>query len=77
MADIDRERLALLKARYGKPVKRSTVAVRSAGARIRARSKGLAAVTDKARRNRTLEASADGQSIRASFAGALKRARRT
>jgi hypothetical protein len=76
MADIDRERLALLKARYGKPVKRSLTNVRTAGAQFRAGSKGLAAMTDKAGRNRTLEA-ADGRSLRASLAGALKRSSRT
>jgi hypothetical protein len=77
MTDIDLERLARLRARYGKPAKRSTAAVRSAGARFRDRSKGLAASTDKTRRNRTLEPSADGRSIRASLAGALRRSRRT
>jgi hypothetical protein len=76
MADIDRERLALLKTRYGKPVKRSTAAVGSLGARFKAGSRGLAASVDETRRARTLEA-ADGQSLRDSLAGALKRSSRT
>jgi hypothetical protein len=76
MADIDRERLALLKARYGKPAKRSTASVRSLGARFKSGSRGLAASVDEARRARTLEA-ADGQSMRESLAGALRRSSRT
>jgi hypothetical protein len=75
MADIDLERLALLKARYGKPAKRSTASVKSLGVRFKTGSRGLAASVDAARRARTLEA-ADGESIRASFAGALKRTSR-
>jgi hypothetical protein len=75
MADIDRERLALLKARFGKPAKRSTASVRSLGARFKAGSRGLVASVDEARRARTLEA-ADAESIRAAFAGALKRSSR-
>jgi hypothetical protein len=76
MADIDRERLALLKARFGKPAKRSTASVRSLGARFKTGSRGLVASVDEARRARTLEA-ADAASIRAAFAGALKRSSRT
>jgi hypothetical protein len=76
MTDIDPERLARLRARYGKPANRSTVAVRSIGARFKSASRGLAASTDEARRARTLEA-ADGSSLRASLAGALKRSSRT
>ena len=76
MADIDLELLALLRARYGKPAKRSTASVRSLGAPFKAASRGLAASVDEARRARTREA-ADGQAIRESFAGALKRSSRT
>ena len=76
MAAIDRERLLLLEARYGRPAKQSTASVRSLGARFKTGSRGLAASVDEARRARTIEA-ADGESLRASFAGALKRSSRT
>jgi hypothetical protein len=76
MADIDLERIVRLRARYGRPAARSTVAVRSIGARFKAASRGLAASTDAARRARTLDAT-DGESIRESFAGALRRSPRS
>jgi hypothetical protein len=76
MADIDLERLALLKARYGKPTNRNLAGVRSIGARFKASSRGLAAARDKARSRRTLEA-ANGRTARDAFAGALRRVPRS
>ncbi len=77
MADIDLDRLALLRARLGRPAKRSTAAVRSTGARFKAGSRGLGTASDDARRARTQEALSDGRSIREAFAAALKRSPRT
>ncbi len=76
MADIDLERIARLRARFGQPAKRNTAAVKSIGARFKAESRGLAASTDEARRARTRDAT-DGESIRESFAGALRRSPRS
>jgi len=76
MVDIDLERFARLRARYGKSARRSVAGVRSAGARFKTESRGLAAARGDARRKRT-QAAADGTSLRDALAAALKRSSRT
>lgn len=76
MDEIDLDRLATLRARHGKSAKQRTAGVRSAAAQFKVRSLGLAATTNAARRNRTLDESADAASIREAFAGVTRRATR-
>lgn len=77
MADIDLERFARLRALHGKAAQRSVADVRSAGARFKAESRGLAAAASDARRERTQAAAADGTSLRDALAAAMKRSSRT
>ena len=74
MDDFDLDRLATLRARYDKPTRQRAAGVRSDAAQFKARSLGLAAATNQARR---LDESADADSIRAAFAGIKRRASRT
>jgi hypothetical protein len=77
MDDFDLDRLATLRARYGKSARQRAAGVPSDAAQFKVRSSGLTATTKQARRSRTLDESADADSIRAGFAGFTRRASRS